>query len=161
MATESSKSACLQPEEIPTKSDNSAKAETNDSSETPLAPSSSPLPNMNVIETEIPTPLPLPDASVSNNESTTAPSALEELSKNTETMEKLESIGANSLLKTADIIAYKVFTPSFEKSGYIIAIIEEIHIPDGETLETVGMNYDLTVDILGKRNGRFLMEFFI
>lgn len=72
-------------------------------------------------------------------------SALEQLAKNLETIGKYKNIDND--VKEMDMIAFKIFTPNFEKSDYVIGLVESI----------IGRNapeqhdFDLMLQIMGKR----------
>lgn len=71
-------------------------------------------------------------------------SALENLAKDLDTTGKYKDM--NNDVKETDMIAFKVFTPSFEKSDYVIGLVESIigkERPDQQ-------DYDLALSIMGK-----------
>lgn len=71
-------------------------------------------------------------------------SALENLAMDLETTGKYKDM--NNDAKETDMIAFKVFTPSFEKSDYVIGLVESIigkERPDQQ-------DYDLALSIMGK-----------
>lgn len=71
-------------------------------------------------------------------------SALEILAKDLESIGKYKDM--NNEVKETDMIAFKVFTPSFEKSPYIIGLVESIigrESPDQQ-------DYDFALTIMGK-----------
>lgn len=72
--------------------------------------------------------------------------ALEHLAQNLETIGKYKDMENN--VKEMDMIAFKVFTPNYEKSDYVIGLVESIigrHSFDQN-------DYDLTFLIMGKIN---------
>lgn len=71
--------------------------------------------------------------------------ALEQLAKNLETIGKYRDM--HNDVNEMDMIAFKVFTPNFEKSDYIIALVESII--GRSNLEQ--QDFDLTLQIMGKR----------
>lgn len=71
-------------------------------------------------------------------------SALENLAEDLETIGKYKDM--NNDVKETDMIAFKVFTPNFEKSDYVIGLVESIigkERPDQQ-------DYDLSLSIMGK-----------
>lgn len=80
-------------------------------------------------------------------------SALEQLANQPETINKYNDMTND--VKEMDMIAFKVFTPSFEQSNYVIGLVEEIvgrTAPDQQ-------DYDLVLQIMGKK--MILLEFFV
>lgn len=76
--------------------------------------------------------------------SETTESALEILAKNVDEIGKYKDM--NNDAKEMEMIAFKVFTPSFEKSDYVIGLVESIigkSTPDQK-------DYDLVLQIMGK-----------
>lgn len=72
------------------------------------------------------------------------PSALEQLANQPETINKYNDMTND--VKEMDMIAFKVFTPNFEQSNYVIGLVEEIvgrTTPDQQ-------DYDLVLQIMGK-----------
>lgn len=73
-----------------------------------------------------------------------APSALEQLAKNLDNMTNYKTLQNNVNLN--DIVAFKVFMPSFELSEYIIGMVEAVEnknaMNDGD--------FELTLLIMGK-----------
>lgn len=72
-------------------------------------------------------------------------SALEQLAKNLETIGKYKDIDND--VKEMDMIAFKIFTPNFEKSEYVIGLVESIigrNAPEQQ-------DYDLMLQIMGKQ----------
>lgn len=72
-------------------------------------------------------------------------SALEQLAKNLETIGKYKDIDND--VKEMDMIAFKIFTPNFEKSDYVIGLVESIigrNAPEQQ-------DFDLMLQIMGKR----------
>lgn len=67
--------------------------------------------------------------------------ALEQLAKNLETVGKYRTLDND--IKDYDMIAFKVFKPTFEMSNYVIAMVEEIN-------RNEGTDYDLVLLIMGK-----------
>lgn len=67
-------------------------------------------------------------------------SALEQLAKNLETAGKYKELIEEA--KPNDIIAFKVFTPNFEKSDYIIGLVESINTRNNPN------DYDLILSIM-------------
>lgn len=70
--------------------------------------------------------------------------ALETLAKNLEQMGKFKVMQND--IKETDMIAFKIFTPNFEKSEYVIGLIESIigkNTPEQQ-------DYDLALLIMGK-----------
>lgn len=78
-------------------------------------------------------------------------SALEQLANQPEAISKYNDMTND--VKEMDMIAFKVFTPNFEQSNYIIGLVEEIV---GRTT-TDQQDYDLVLQIMGK--SRILLEF--
>lgn len=79
-----------------------------------------------------------------NGEQPKAPSALEQLAKNLDEMGK-----QNPLLNEVnpnDIIAFKVFMPSFQLSEYIIGMVESFE--DNHKIDE--RDFDITLLIMGK-----------
>lgn len=75
----------------------------------------------------------------------TAPeSALEQLANQPEAISKYNDMANDA--KEMDMIAFKVFTPNFEQSNYVIALVEEII---GRTTADQ-QDYDLVLQIMGK-----------
>lgn len=68
---------------------------------------------------------------------------LEQLAKNIETLDKYKDM--KNVVKQMDMIAFKVFTPNFEKSDYVIGLVESIV---GETTSNP-QDYDLILQIMG------------
>lgn len=81
---------------------------------------------------------------VSDKDDVPTKTALQMLSENSEAFESFAKVGS-SPLKTGDIIAFKVFTPSLEISDNIIALIDEVHISD----DNPGLDFDITMEIMG------------
>lgn len=78
-------------------------------------------------------------------------SALEQLANQPETISKYNDMTND--VKEMDMIAFKVFTPSFEQSNYVIGLVEEII---GRT--TVDQqDYDLVLQIMGENT--ILLDF--
>lgn len=71
-------------------------------------------------------------------------SALEQLAQNIDEIEKYKDM--NNDAKEMDMIAFKVFTPSFEMSDYVIGLVEKII---GE-MSSDQQDYDLVLQIMGK-----------
>lgn len=71
--------------------------------------------------------------------------ALEQLAKNLETMGKYRDLDND--IKEMDMLAFKVFTPSFQKSDYVIGLVETIIGKDNVEQQ----DYDLALQIMGKR----------
>lgn len=70
--------------------------------------------------------------------------ALENLAKNLETIGKYKDMQND--VKEMDMIAFKVFTPDFVKSNYVIGLVEAVigkNAPEQQ-------DYDLTLLIMGK-----------
>lgn len=67
--------------------------------------------------------------------------ALEQLAKNLETVGKYRTLDND--IKEYDMIAFKVFKPTFEMSNYVIAMVEEIS-------RNEGADFDLVLLIMGK-----------
>lgn len=78
-------------------------------------------------------------------------SALEQLANQPEAISKYNDMTND--VKEMDMIAFKVFTPNFEQSNYIIGLVEEIV---GRTT-TDQQDYDLVLQIMGK--SIILLEF--
>lgn len=83
---------------------------------------------------------------IKNNDTQPEPkeSALETLAKNLETSGKYEEM--TDAPKEMDMIAFKVFTPDFQKSDYVIGLAEKVI---GEVIPG-RHDYDLLIQILGK-----------
>lgn len=102
-----------------------------------------------VIENSIP-------AAVSSNNQEMATdaepeSALEQLAKNLETIGKYKELIEEA--KPNDIIAFKVFTPNFDKSEYVIGMVESINARNNPN------DYDLILSIMaGSLNIQHLTE---
>lgn len=79
-------------------------------------------------------------------------SALEKLASQPETIDKYNDMTND--VKEMDMIAFKVFTPNFEQSGYVIGLVEEIV---GRTTPQQ-QDYDLILQIMGKKN--IYLDFF-
>lgn len=71
-------------------------------------------------------------------------SALEQLANQPDTIEKYNDMTND--VKEMDMIAFKVFTPNFEQSNYIIGLVETIV---GRTTADQ-QDYDLVLQIMGK-----------
>lgn len=71
-------------------------------------------------------------------------SALEQLANQPETISKYNDMTND--VKEMDMIAFKVFTPSFEQSNYVIGLVEEII---GRTTADQ-QDYDLVLQIMGE-----------
>lgn len=79
-------------------------------------------------------------------------SALEQLAKNLETTGKYKELIEEA--KPNDIIAFKVFTPNFEKSGYVIGLVESINTRNNPN------DYDIILSIMaGSVHIEHLTEF--
>ena len=72
-------------------------------------------------------------------------SALEQLAKNLEATGKYRDMQND--VKEMDMIAFKVFTPSFEMSDYVIGLVESVI---GKTTPEQ-QDFDLMLQIMGKR----------
>lgn len=85
------------------------------------------------------------DSTTADEQSNKAPeSALEQLANQPEAISKYTDMTND--VKEMDIIAFKVFTPNFEQSNYIIGLVESIvgrTAPDQQ-------DYDLVLQIMGK-----------
>lgn len=111
-------------------------------------PTTMPEPNDEILETSLMETTvienPIPAAAITNHqeEITVAEpeSALEQLAKNLETVGKYKELIEEA--KPNDIIAFKVFTPNFEKSGYVIGLVESINIRNDPN------DYDLILSIM-------------
>lgn len=79
-------------------------------------------------------------------------SALEQLANQPETISKYNDMTND--VKEMDMIAFKVFTPSFEQSNYVIGLVEEII---GRTTADQ-QDYDLVLQIMGENT--ILLDFF-
>lgn len=90
------------------------------------------------------------EATDPNKNSESKGTALEALSQNNAQLDNFARIDPKSPIKNGDIIAFKVFTPSLEVSNYIIALVEVVHIPSDKSFDTINMDYDLTIEIMGK-----------
>lgn len=75
---------------------------------------------------------------------TATESALEQLANNPEAISKYSDMPND--VKEMDMIAFKVFTPNFEQSNYIIGLVEAIV---GRTTADQ-QEYDLVLQIMGK-----------
>lgn len=78
-------------------------------------------------------------------------SALEKLAKNLETTGKYKELLND--VNEMDMIAFKVFTPSFEMSDYIIGLVESVI---GKTAPEQ-QDFDLMLQIMGKRKKTYLI----
>lgn len=90
-----------------------------------------------------------PDEKPTENLRTKA-TALEALAQNSEQLDSFARMEPKTPIKIGDIIAFKVFTPSLEISNYIIALVEVVHIPSDKSFDTINMDYDLTIEIMGR-----------
>lgn len=80
-----------------------------------------------------------------DGQSTAVPeSALQQLANQPEAISKYNDMTND--VKVMDMIAFKVFTPNFEQSSYVIGLVEEII---GRTT-TEQQDYDLVIQIMGE-----------
>lgn len=70
-------------------------------------------------------------------------SALEKLAKNAEEIQKFKDM--NNDVNEMDMIAFKVFTPSYEISDYAIGLVEKIIGNESHNKQ----DYDLVLQIMG------------